>query len=83
MSSTLPNGDVAPTETEGGEFADAEPTRPGPNEPLEGDERMYTGEPVETEDGAVRPQQMNVGVDNMEGGGEWPDPHTPPSPGAA
>jgi hypothetical protein len=26
---------------------------------------------------------MNVGVDNMEGGGEWPDPETPPSPGAA
>jgi hypothetical protein len=26
---------------------------------------------------------MNVGVDNMEGGGEWPDPDTPPAPGAS
>jgi hypothetical protein len=26
---------------------------------------------------------MNVGADNMEGGGEWPDPETPPSPGGA
>jgi len=26
--------------------------------------------------------QQNVGVDNMEGGGEWPDPDTPPSESA-
>jgi hypothetical protein len=43
---------------------------------------MYTGEPVDTENGPVRPQQMNVGADNMQGGGEWPDPNTPPAPGA-
>jgi len=49
---------------------------------LEGDERMYTGEPVETESGLRRPQQMNVGEENMEGGGEWPDPHAPAAPGA-
>ena len=54
-----------------------------PEHELEGDERLYTGEPVETESGLRRPQQMNVGVDNMEGGGEWPDPDTPPSPGAS
>jgi hypothetical protein len=56
---------------------------PGPDGELTGDERMYTGEPVETEDGPRRPQQMNVGVENMEGGGEWPDPNTPPSEGAS
>jgi hypothetical protein len=56
---------------------------PAPNAKLEGDERMYTGEPVDTEDGLRRPQQMNVGRENMEGGGEWPDPNTPPRSGSA
>ncbi len=42
------------------------------------DSKMYTGEPVDTDRGREVPQQMNVGRDNMEGGGEWPDPHTPP-----
>jgi hypothetical protein len=55
---------------------------PDPNRDLESDERMYTGEPVETEVGTYRPQQMNVGFENMEGSGEWPDPHTPPKPGS-
>jgi peroxiredoxin Q/BCP len=57
-----------------------------PDHVLVGDERMYTGEPVETEDGLRRPQQMAVGKDNVEGGGEFPDPNTPPrasAPGAA
>lgn len=49
---------------------------------LTGDEKMYTGEPLETDEGVRRPQQMNVGKDNMEGGGEWPDPETPPRPPA-
>ncbi len=49
---------------------------------LQADERMYTGEPVETDDGTYRPQQMNVGAENMQGAGEWPDPHTPPKPGS-
>jgi hypothetical protein len=53
-----------------------------PAHELEGDERMYTGEPVETDTGVRRPQQMNVGPGNMEGGGEWPDPDAPASPGA-
>jgi hypothetical protein len=39
---------------------------------------LYTSEPVETEDGTVVVQQQNVGKDNMKGGGEWPDPDTPP-----
>jgi len=41
------------------------------------DIRQYTGEPVETEEGWVIPQQQNVGPGNEAGGGEWPDPATP------
>jgi hypothetical protein len=40
------------------------------------------GEPVETEDGTRRPAQQNVGSGVEEGGGEWPDPATPPRPPA-
>ena len=44
------------------------------------DIRQYTGEPVETEEGWVVPQQQNfAGKDNIAGGGEWPDPKTPPA----
>lgn len=40
----------------------------------EGDDiREYTGEPVETEDGWVIPQQQNVGPGNEAGGGEFPN----------
>jgi hypothetical protein len=47
------------------------------------DIREYTGEPVDTEEGTVIPQQQNVGAGNEAGGGEWPDPRTPPAqPGA-
>ncbi len=53
-----------------------------PEHELHGDERLYTGEPVETDIGLRRPRQMNVGGDNMEGGGEWPDPDAPAAPGA-
>jgi hypothetical protein len=53
-------------------------TDPGERDP---EERLYSGEVLDSETGA-RPQQMNVGKDNMEGGGEWPDPHTPPRPPA-
>jgi hypothetical protein len=53
-----------------------------PEHQLQADERMYTGEPVETDEGTYRPQQMNVGSENMEGSGEFPDPHTPPKPGS-
>jgi len=55
---------------------------PAPDEELHGDERMYTGEPVDTGEGMRRPQQMNVGFENMEGSGEWPDPDAPPQPGS-
>jgi hypothetical protein len=79
MSFALPNDHVTPTGAEGGEFVDDAPEA---DAPLEGDERMYTGEPVDDGEHVRRPQQMNVGVENMEGGGEWPDPATPPSPAA-
>jgi hypothetical protein len=85
MSFALPNDDVTPTAAEGGEFVSDElddGDEIGADEPLEGDERMYTGEPVDDGERVRRPQQMNVGVENMEGGGEWPDPATPPSPAA-
>jgi hypothetical protein len=44
------------------------------------------GEPLETEEGVRVPAQQNVGAGVEEGGGEWPDPDTPPklpAPGAA
>ena len=59
-----------------------------PPESLDPDDpeaRLYTTEPLETDEGTIVIQQQNVGKDNMEGGGEWPDPHTapqPPAPGA-
>jgi len=47
---------------------------------------QVVGEPLETEDGIRVPAQQNVGAGVEEGGGEWPDPNTPPrlpAPGAA
>ena len=47
---------------------------------------LYTGEPLETEDGVVVPQQQTAGEEAIEGGGEFPDPGAPPrlpAPGAA
>ncbi len=54
--------------------ADTGDTAPGrdPEAPL------YSGVPLETERGVEVPRQMNVGPGNEEGGGEWPDPGTPP-----
>ena len=46
------------------------------------DEKMYTGETLETPEGLRTPQQMNIGRENEEGGGEWPDPNAPPQPPA-
>jgi hypothetical protein len=40
------------------------------------DIRQYTGEPVDTEEGPVVPQQMAVGSQRVVGGGEFP--HAPP-----
>jgi hypothetical protein len=45
---------------------------------------LSTGEPLETRDGVDVPAQHNVGKAGR-GGGEWPDPATPPqepAPGA-
>ena len=57
---------------------------PDPDDP---EARLYTSEPLEDEDGNTYViQQQNVGPGNERGGGEWPDPHTPPqspAPGAA
>ncbi len=53
-------------------------------EPVE--DPSVVGEPLETEDGVRVPAQQNAGPGVEEGGGEWPDPRTPPklpAPGAA
>jgi len=47
---------------------------------------LYSGEPLETEEGLRVPRQQAAGSDAIEGGGEYPDPDTPPqlpAPGAA
>lgn len=52
----------------------------------ETEDPQVVGEPLETEDGVRTPAQQNVGAGVEEGGGEWPDPDTPPklpAPGAA
>jgi len=62
-------------------FAPAEPGSLADQGPLidetGADVREYTGEPVETEQGWVLPQQQNVGPGNEAGSGEWPDPDVP------
>ncbi len=87
-----PNPAVQPMGEEDAEFIEESPEEArarqdtGPDGDRPADWRLYTGEPVDGEAGTYRPQQMNVGRDNMEGGGEWPDPDTearPPAPGAA
>jgi hypothetical protein len=49
--------------------------------------RLYSTVPLEAEDGSTYViEQQNVGPDNELGGGEWPDPNTPPrapAPGSA
>jgi hypothetical protein len=45
--------------------------------------RRYTSEPLKAEDGSTYViQRQNVGPGNELGGGEWPDPATPPRPPA-
>ena len=39
---------------------------------------QVVGEPLETEHGVRVPAQQNVGAGVEEGGGEWPDPDSPP-----
>jgi hypothetical protein len=58
---------------------------PGDVPPIEEDPeaRLYTSTELEDEDGEPYViQQQNVGPGNELGGGEWPDPHTPPKPPA-
>jgi hypothetical protein len=48
--------------------------------------KLVRGEELETEDGTQTPAQQVVGAEEVEGGGEWPDPNAPPrlpAPGAA
>ena len=55
-------------------------------QPDEVEDPSVVGEPLETEEGTRVPAQQNVGAGVEEGGGEWPDPDTPPrlpAPGAA
>ncbi len=45
------------------------------------DARMYSTVPLERDDGStVVIRQQNVGPGNELGGGEFPDPDTPPQP---
>jgi uncharacterized spore protein YtfJ len=58
----------------------------GTNRQSEPVDESVVGEPLETEEGVRVPAQQNVGYGVEEGGGEWPDPNTPPklpAPGAA
>jgi hypothetical protein len=93
MTISQPNPDVGPTGAEVDEFADAPPDaeRSDDDQGAEDDEetdpeaKLYSTVPLETEEGTKVIQQQNVGKDNMKGGGEWPDPDTPPeapAPGA-
>jgi hypothetical protein len=44
------------------------------------DEKMYTSEPLENDEGDEYViGQQNVGPGNEFGGGEWPSPETPPT----
>lgn len=77
-------GEVSEEDEPGGGFPPARPGSLRDQTDLideDGDDiRQYTGEPVETDDGWVLPQQQNLaGRDNIAGGGEWPDPDTPPA----
>jgi hypothetical protein len=59
----------------------ADDDRPDDDRPS--DEKMYMGVEFDTPEGSYRPQQQNfAGKDNIRGGGEWPDPDTPPQPPA-
>ena len=41
--------------------------------------KVVRPEPVETDDGVEQPAQQPSGPGNRQGGGEWPEPETPPS----
>ena len=49
-------------------------------DPTPSDEKMFTSEPLEDDDGNTYViRQQNVGPGSELGGGEFPDPNTPPS----
>jgi len=64
--------------TERAENKDTENIDRSDHRTVPGTDPSLVGEPVETEEGTRRPVQQNVGPGNEEGGGEWPDPATPP-----
>ena len=84
MTISQPNPDVDDTGAEVDEFADAPPAPDEDDTDQEDPEAsLYSTVPLEDDEGHEYViQQQNVGKDNMEGGGEWPDPDTPPKPPA-
>lgn len=68
---------ASPTKTRSLEFPHGDGRPRKEQVPLiddDGDDiRQYTGEPVETEDGWVLPQQTPTGSQNVVGGGEFPN----------
>ncbi len=72
----------APDTTDNGDNADNADNADDHDEP-DPDARMYSTVPLECEDGStVVIRQQNVGPGNELGGGEFPDPDTPPQPPA-
>jgi hypothetical protein len=59
---------------------DTAPDGPVPDDADRSTETVPLDLDEDEEDVVIR--QENVGRDNVEGGGEWPDPHTPPSDAA-
>jgi hypothetical protein len=56
-----------------------EPTDSGHDDRDDPEEKLYSTVPLEDEDGSTYViRQQAVGKDNEVGGGEWPDPDTPP-----
>ena len=68
--------------TEREQNKDTENTDRSDHGTMPGTDPSLVGERLETEEGTRRPVQQNVGPGVEEGGGEWPDPDTPPRPPA-
>ncbi len=79
------NGPAPPTPTQEHNAHPAQGVSPDSLDPDDAEASLYTSEPLETDHGTIVIQQQAGGKDNVEGGGEWPDPDTPPqapAPGA-
>jgi NADH:ubiquinone oxidoreductase subunit F (NADH-binding) len=72
-------GEPAPSAVEARDAPDVDGIPVEDLDPHDPEAALYTSEPLETEHGTVVIQQQNVGPDNEAGGGEWPDPDTPPA----